>query len=243
MNSLFENEINHGRYLASSDTEAVWGWGSPAGKKRAERRGNLLIKSGKIEPGAKVLEIGCGTGLFTSMFADQKAAIIAVDLSPDLLAIARAKKFPYNNVRFIEKQFEECSVDGPFDVIVCSSVLHHLIVAKSLEKIFSLLKEDGRIAFAEPNMLNPQVWIQCRFRRFFKCMSVDETAFVRWRIKRQLVKAGFTGISIKPFDWLHPAVPSFCIGIVSFIGLILEHTPFFREFSGSLLIGAKKGRE
>jgi 2-polyprenyl-3-methyl-5-hydroxy-6-metoxy-1,4-benzoquinol methylase len=243
MGNLFENEKEHGKYLASTDTEVTWGWGSAAGKKRSLRRGKLLVEAGKIEQATKVLEIGCGTGLFTEFFANQKATIIAVDLSPDLLTKARSRYFLNNNVRFIEKPFEECSLEGPFDVIVCSSVLHHLNVDKSLIKILSLLKTDGRIAFAEPNMLNPQIWIQCHFRKFLKYMSADETAFIRWRLKRQLTKAGFAEIKIKPFDWLHPAIPSFLIGIASFIGLIFECIPIVREFSGSLLISAKKSRQ
>ena len=36
-----EHVIAHGKLLASVDTEFVWGWGTPAGKIRAKRRGEI----------------------------------------------------------------------------------------------------------------------------------------------------------------------------------------------------------
>jgi hypothetical protein len=37
------------------------------------------------------------------------------------------------------------------------------------------------IAFAEPNMPNPQVFLERHARAWFHYVSPDETAFVRWR--------------------------------------------------------------
>ena len=147
---------------------------------------------------------------------------------------------PEDRVQFICSRFEDCGINGPFDAIIGSSVLHHLEIGSALEKIFHLLKPCGTFCFAEPNMLNPQIFIQLKFRRFFPQFSPDETAFVRFKLKKLLERTGFTDIKIMPFDWLHPSTPPSLIPLVSGLGKRLEHLPLVQELAGSLLIKAKK---
>ena len=234
------HEINHGEFLASGETEVLWGWGTPAGRLRAKRRGQLIADAAQLNPKTRVLEIGCGTGMFTEMFAQTGCSIVAVDISGDLLKKAALRNLPEDRVRFVEKRFEECAIDGPFDAIIGSSVLHHLDVNAALSKIYELLKPSGIMCFAEPNMLNPQIFAERKFRRCFPRISEDETAFVRSTLKHSLENVGFIDCSIVPFDWLHPAVPKSLIPFVSATGRILEKTPLLREFSGSLHISAKR---
>jgi len=240
MEERIQHEINHGEFLASGDTEALWGWGTPAGRQRAQRRGRLITEAAQLRPGMRVLEIGCGTGMFTEMFAQSGCNMIAVDISSDLLKKARLRNLPEDQVLFINKRFEDCAIEGPFDAVVGSSVLHHLEVVEALSKIYELLKPGGIMCFAEPNMLNPQIFAERKFRRFFPRISADETAFVRSSLKRSLEKIGFTGCAITPFDWLHPAVPEKLIPAVSATGRVLEKLPLVREFSGSLHILAMR---
>jgi len=220
----------------------MWGWGTPAGRLRAARRANLIMAGAELQPGKHVLEVGCGTGLFTEMFAATGASIVAVDISPELLDIAKRRPLPSERVSFIAKPFEECAVDGPFDAVIGSSVLHHLDLFRSLEKIQRLLNPGGILSFAEPNYLNPQVFLErkLRFLPLFAYTSPDETAFVRWLLARTLRSLGFIDISITPFDWLHPAIPKNLIKATQRIGSIIERTPLLREFSGSVYIRARR---
>ncbi len=241
-NSRTDREIMHGRFLSERDPEAVWGWKTPAGELRARRRAELIIGAAALGEGKRVLEIGCGTGVFTEFFAATGAAIVAVDLSADLLRKARSKGLPEERVIFLEKPFEDCDKDGPFEAVVGSSVLHHLDLEKALSRIFELLKPGGVMSFAEPNLLNPQVFLErkLRFLSCFSYVSPDETAFVRPHLHRSLVMAGFENVRIKPFDWLHPHTPSSLLKLVQETGARLEGIPLLREISGSLLISAKR---
>ncbi len=243
LNTRAEHEVSHGRWLAEQDTEKVWGWNTPAGRLRAQRRAQLIVDGARVQRCSRVLEIGCGTGLFTELFAATGARIVSVDISPELLAKARLRNLPVDQVIFLEKRFEDCEVDGPFDAVVGSSILHHLDVDQSIERIKALLKPGGMIGFAEPNMLNPQVYLERRFQHLpmFAYTSPDETAFVRWKLAAKLRAAGFHNVVIEPFDWLHPATPKPLIGAVRFIGTLLEMLPGAREFSGSLTISAQYG--
>jgi SAM-dependent methyltransferase len=236
----YRDEIHHGQWLCHQETEVVWGWGTPAGRLRAERRASLILAGAAIGPDSRVLEIGCGTGLFTEEFAATGCRIFAVDISPELLAKARRRKLPEERVTFLAKPFEECDVEGPFDAIIGSSVLHHLDLGRAMARMKELLKPGGRISFAEPNMLNPQVFLErkLRFLPMFSYTSPDETAFVRWNLAARLRDAGFAQIEIQPFDWLHPAIPEPLIGAVKSLGRALESLPAAREFAGSLRIHA-----
>ena len=238
-----EHEVSHGRWLAEQDTEKIWGWNTPAGRLRVQRRAQKIISGSGIQQCSRVLEIGCGTGLFTEMFATTGAQIVAVDISPELLVKARQRNLPSAQVTFLEKRFEDCEVDGPFDAVIGSSILHHLDVDQAVIRIKSLLKPGGRISFAEPNMLNPQVYLERRFQYLpmFSYTSPDETAFVRWKLAAKLGESGFHNIVIEPFDWLHPFTPKSLIAAVQFIGALLESVPGIREFSGSLAISAQYG--
>lgn len=240
MSNRATHEIVHGKFLAEGDTELIWGWGTPAGQLRAKRRADLIAAGAKLGTGMQVLEIGCGTGMFTEMFSSYGARITAVDISEALLTKAKTRNLPEDSVCFVKKRFEDCDVDGPFDAVIGSSILHHLDLHEALPVIFRLLKPNGIMSFAEPNMLNPQVWAERKFRRFFPQVSPDETAFVRWKLDKTLREAGFRDIRIVPFDWLHPSVPRIMISLVSGVGRILEAIPILREFSGSLYIKATR---
>ena len=236
------HEIEHGRKLARSGPEHVWGWDTPAGQLRAERRADLIIKGAALGPGKRALEIGCGTGLFTEKFARSGAQIVAVDISSELLEKARARGLAESQVRFLAMPFEECDVEGPFDAVIGSSVLHHLDIKPALARIMKLLKPGGIMFFAEPNMLNPVIivlknvqWIKKRFGD-----SPNETAFFRWPFRRLLLETGFENPLITPYDWLHPATPAGLIGAVRASGKVLEKIPLLKEFAGSLLIRANR---
>ena len=238
-----KHEIKHGKILSHSDPELIWNWNTPAGMLRAERRAELITKGSRLGPGVCALEIGCGTGMFTEMFAKTGAKLTAVDISLDLLKKAQARNLPPDKVLFLEKRIEDYDADDSFDAVIGSSVLHHLDIETALKKIYTLLRPGGFMCFTEPNMLNPQVFIERKFRSILPCLwyvSEDETAIVRWTFRDLLKKIGFDNIEIMPFDWLHPATPIPLIRLMTNIGTLLENTPILREFSGSLYIQCRR---
>lgn len=239
-NSRSQAEIAHGKWLAENCPESIWGWDSPAGKKRFVRRVKYITDGARLGTGKKALEIGCGTGMFTEQFASCGCKVVAVDISPDLIEKARERKLNPDQVRFEISRFESFKGNERFDAVIGSSVLHHLEIEDALSNIFELLLPGGWMSFAEPNYLNPQVFLERRFRQFFPYVSNDETAFVRFSLAKLMKQVGFTDIRLVPFDWLHPSVPKPLIPLVSGIGLMFEKTPGIREFSGSLLIQGKR---
>ena len=232
-------EIAQGKKIVGS-AEDIWGWGSPAGQIRLKRRADLLINKTKMAAGKKVLELGCGIGTFTKRFTQSPSRIYSIDVSSELLnqtrkrvpgsklILADAEKLPFN--------------DGTFDIVVGSSVLHHLDIKVALTEIFRVLKKTGVIAFAEPNMLNPQIALErsCPFMRKLFHATPKETAFFRWQTVGLFKNAGFTDIEVSPYGFLHPKTPECFTQAVSKLETAIESLPIIREIAGSLVIFARK---
>ena len=137
MQDRVAKEIQHGRFLAEHGAGEIWNWESPAGKLRWARRVKMLSKH--LGPGMTVLELGCGTGYFTRELARSGAQVVAIDVSPELLEIAKAN-CSAPNVRYeIQNAYELSYRDNVFDSVVGSSVLHHLEVEAALGETFRVL--------------------------------------------------------------------------------------------------------
>jgi SAM-dependent methyltransferase len=234
------NEVEHGRFLAQHGAGEIWNWEGPAGKLRWARRVKML--SNHLSVGMNVLELGCGTGYFTRELAHSGARIVAVDVSPELLEIARADVSPPNVSYEVQNVCAMSYGDFRFDSVVGSSVLHHLEITEALREIYRVLRVGGEIYFTEPNMLNPQIAIQKNVPWIKRKLgdSPDETAFFRWPLRRLLKRTGFHDVQIHPFDFLHPKTPFPFVNDLNAIGHFLEHVPVLSEFAGSLYIRAVK---
>ncbi len=240
MQERIAQEIRHGRFLAKHGAGEIWNWEGPAGKLRWARRVKMI--GAHLKPGMTILELGCGAGYFTKELARSGAEIVAIDVSADLLEIAKAN-CPASNVRY-EIQ-DACALTHPdaiFDSVVGSSILHHLEIEAALREMCRVLKPNGTIYFTEPNMLNPQIALQKNIPWIKRKLgdSPDETAFFRWSIRRSLERAGYRNIRIDAFDFLHPKTPAPLINGVAALGGFLENLPFVSEFAGSLYIRAVK---
>ena len=97
-----------------------------------------------LEPGARVLDLGCGSGRDAKRFAEAGFAVDAVDGSPELCRIAA--EFTGLPVRCM--RFEELSAVAEYDGIwACSSILHvpSVQLPALLAKMAAALKDGGVI--------------------------------------------------------------------------------------------------
>jgi ubiquinone/menaquinone biosynthesis C-methylase UbiE len=235
-----ENEINHWQKVKNVKILEKY-WSSPVGKTRFDRRA-LLFKNFLGDQKQRVLEVGCGIGTLTKEIIKTKNEIIAIDISPNLLEIAK-KKVRAPNVLFkINNAYKTDFKDNYFNFIVGISTLHHLDIKKAVKEFFRLLKPGGKLLFSEPNMLNPQVFVEKRitFLKNITGTTSHETALLKWKIRKQLLSSGFNQIEITPFDFFHPLIPGFLMSLLKPILSSCDKIPLLKEIAGSLLIKAIK---
>lgn len=235
-------EIEHNSHI-KEEAEFFWGWSTPAGKLRAQRRAEIIIERLRQKGSVKVLEIGSGTGVFTSFFCKAGFNVHGIDISSDLLKKAKDKDPSLARASLCTADAEKLPYkDKSFDAVVGVCVLHHLDIIPVLTEIKRVLKEGGLIVFSEPNMMNPQLMIQKNIKPIKRLKILgetdDETAFFRWDMKKKLKAMGFGEVAAEPFDFLHPWTPKPLIGVIKSIGSCFERVPALREIAGSLLISA-----
>lgn len=96
--------------------------------------------------GARVLEIGCGTGQATLPLARRGYSVLCVELGEGLASAARRKLTPFPNVQVVRANFETWEPDrAEFDAIVAFTAFHWVDPELRYEKSARLLREHGSL--------------------------------------------------------------------------------------------------
>ena len=99
-------------------------------------------------PGAKILDLGCGTGLELDWYFSRNpsARITGIDLSEKMLAVL-AEKYPDKSLTLLRGSYFDLPLDeGVFDAAVSVESLHHFTAAEKLPlyaKLHRALKPGG----------------------------------------------------------------------------------------------------
>jgi ubiquinone/menaquinone biosynthesis C-methylase UbiE len=96
---------------------------------------------------AKILEVGCGTGLLGANFLNETSTLLGVDTSKGMLDVFN-EKFKGLKARSVLLNLEEEELhENNFDLIISSMAFHHLKnPAAMINKLKKLLAPGGAIA-------------------------------------------------------------------------------------------------
>ncbi|MGD1993091.1 MAG: methyltransferase domain-containing protein [Anaerolineae bacterium] len=152
--------------------------------------------------GARILELGCGTGDYTVVLARRGAWVAAVDLAPAALEITR-RRARLNRVderiRVARMPAEglACTA-GAFDWVVGFGVLHHARPAALAAEARRVLRPGGRALFREPLGLNPLLDFARRHLPYRRKVRAPGDRFLREE-DLQAVGAQFSSFHLRPF--------------------------------------------
>lgn len=115
-----------------------------------------IVAAARIRPGARIAEIGCGTGWFSftlEQASRPRGMVYALDKVPAMLQILESKRGNYERILTLpcgENAFE--LDDGEVDVVFHANVLHECESPElHLREAFRVLKQGGRIVVVEWN--------------------------------------------------------------------------------------------
>jgi len=121
----------------------------------------VLVEQADLQPGHRVLEVGCGTGTLLMLLTRTQPTLELTGLDPDVRALARAKrKADAASVSMqLDRGFSDSLPypDASFDRVFSCFMLHHLTgvdeKVRTLREIRRVLKPGGRLHlldFAQP---------------------------------------------------------------------------------------------
>lgn len=105
--------------------------------------------------GARVLDVGCGGGLLSEALAKEGAQVVAIDLAPELIKVARLHRLESGvEVDYRVQAVEALADEAPasFDAITCMEMLEHVPdPAAIIAACERLLKPGGRLFLSTLN--------------------------------------------------------------------------------------------
>lgn len=123
----------------------------------------MILEVADIQPGARVLDIGCGTGQFLCRLAHlhPEISLVGLDLSEKMLDGARDNCAEFGDrIELVCGDSEALPFEpGSFDLVTCTHSFHHYpqqaVVASEMRRV---LKPGGQAVVVDANRDNPWGW-------------------------------------------------------------------------------------
>ena len=108
-----------------------------------------LVMLAALRPGARLLEVGCGTGLATISLARRGYLITCVELGQELAMLARQNLAGVHGVHVEQDAFEAWQPGGraAYDLVYAATSWHWIDPAVRYARAWDLLRPGGHLAF------------------------------------------------------------------------------------------------
>lgn len=94
----------------------------------------------------RVLDVGCGDGRLTRQLARRAGAVLALDLSPEMIRLARDRSAGHRNIEYRLADVRATPLPpGAFDAVVTVATLHHLPLSETVGVLKAALRPGGML--------------------------------------------------------------------------------------------------
>jgi len=157
-----------------------------------------LINQIDLNGFSKILDVGCGTGNYTKLLQDKfpKAAIKAVDISYEMLKIAK-NKLKAKNTEFILADAQRLKTKDKFDLISSNASFQWFEELDStLEKYKGLLNNKGSIIFS---VFGPDTFLELSkaLEQYLgKTQPISASYFLKAKELEKLLRKHFSKVTV-----------------------------------------------
>ena len=135
---------------------------------------SAFVRLTGLPRGARVADLGCGSGVFTELLRRAGYASVGLDISPKLVALGRSK---YPGLELFEGDAENLLFGSEsFDGVLLIGLVHHFPDPRRLAgEVRRVLKAGGRFVAFDSNRMNPFMWLyRDRASPFYSPLGVTE---------------------------------------------------------------------
>ena len=127
--------------------------------------GDWIMEHYHIQPGMRVLELGCGTGNMwkqADRWLPQDATLTLTDFSEGMLEAAMANVPALPNIDFRQVDIQQIPYeDNAFDLVIANMMLYHVPdLHKGLSEVARVLKQEGRFICATVGAGGVYWWLE-----------------------------------------------------------------------------------
>jgi len=156
-----------------------------------------LLEEIKDKSFQKILEIGCGTGNYTSLLRERfrKSTFKAIDISDKMVEVA-SKKLNGKGIEFVVADAEEIDLDDDFDLITSNACFQWFeCLDRSLLKYKDALRRGGIILFSLFGTLT--FWeLGVSLRSLSKDVTLETTSFLTKERIEEVLNMKFRKVKI-----------------------------------------------
>ena len=105
-----------------------------------------IIDFVKLKKEDWVLDVGCGTGQATILFAQRGFNVIGLDSGEAMIKFSQQKFSKFNNISFKQGNFEEAEFSPKFNLIISAMAWHWIDPERREKKAYDLLGGNGCLA-------------------------------------------------------------------------------------------------
>lgn len=211
----------------SDNTEQIEFWNGRAGESWTELQDEMdaslanvtraLFACAAVQPGERVLDVGCGTGETTLSAADAVGATgsaVGVDVSAPMLALAEKRAAGRTNVSFRRDDAASADLGGPYDLVLSRfGVMFFADPVAAFRNLARVTRPGGRVVFACWQDMTRSDWLT-RPMAVVKPLLEKPAPFPppdpdapgpnafarRERVEQILTGAGFTDVVMEPSE-------------------------------------------
>ena len=166
-----------------------------------------LVTEAALNPGERVLDVACGTGVVARLAAERvgrSGTVAALDLNPGMLSVARSIPSSGAEIRWYETSAESLPLpDNGFDIVFCQLGLQFVAdKVAAIREMHRVLVPSGRVLVSTPP---PNAFFDVLDDALARHVGREAAGFVRMvfslhdpaTIERLFREAGFDDVKVR----------------------------------------------